>query len=49
MPEVKVPFNQQQLKLIERLLEKKNFGESNEEVVRTVFKEWMKEAGFLDN
>ena len=49
MVKVKVGLNQQQKQLIENLRREKQYGETFPEIIRAVFKEWMKEAGHLDS
>jgi hypothetical protein len=45
--EIKVGFNQQQRQLIEKIKKEKNMGESDTEVIRAVFVQWLKEEGLL--
>lgn len=45
--EIKVGFNQQQRQLIEKIKKEKNMGDSDAEVIRAVFVQWLKEEGLL--
>jgi hypothetical protein len=45
--EIKVGFNQQQRQLIEKIKKEKNMGESDAEVIRAVFVQWLTEEGLL--
>jgi hypothetical protein len=45
--EINVGFNQQQRQLIEKIKKEKNMGETDAEVIRAVFVQWLKEEGLI--
>jgi len=48
MVTLKVKLNEQQMKLIQKLREEGKHGDSLPEVIRSVFRQWLKEKGLVD-
>jgi len=42
---VEVELNQQQLELLRKLKERADYGETDEEIVRSIFRQWLEEEG----
>jgi len=45
--EIKVGFNQQQRQLIDKIKKETDMGKTDDEVMRAVFVQWLKEEGLL--